>query len=77
MAYAVSFGCVEYPQESRELAIHYMGAFDAIGVREDTGVAIVESMGRSDAVVVPDPTILLPSEYYDSLATEGNGRGRR
>lgn len=77
VAYAVSFGCVEYPQEARELATHYMGAFDAIGVRENTGVAIVESMGRSDAVVVPDPTILLPSEYYDSLATEGGRRGGR
>ncbi len=77
VAYAVSFGCVNYPQEARELASQYMGSFEAIGVRENTGVSIVGSMGRDDTVVVPDPTILLPSEYYETLATEGHRRGRR
>ena len=70
VGYAVSFGCVSYPQAEKEVAARYIGAFDAVSVRENTGVDIVASMGRSDAVVMPDPTVLLPADYYEALAKE-------
>lgn len=72
VSYAVSFGCVEYPQDEGEIAARYIGDFERISVRENTGVEIVGSMGRNDAVVVPDPTILLPQSYYKALAAEWN-----
>lgn len=68
IGYALSFGVVEYPQKGIDVAKYYIENFDKISTREATGVKIVESMGRNDAVVVPDPTILLPSEEYEKLA---------
>lgn len=70
IGYAVSFGCVNYPQSALQVASSHIKKFDAIGVREHSGIDIVKSMGRSDALVVPDPTILMPSTYYLSLADE-------
>lgn len=72
VGYALSFGCTEYPERERKIAARYIGNFDSVSVRENTGVAIVSSMGRNDAVVMPDPTILLPSDYYRSLAEKWN-----
>lgn len=70
IGYALSFGCVTYPDEARKVASKYIGAFDRISVREASGVDIVKSMGRGDAEVVPDPTLLMKPQFYHSLAGE-------
>lgn len=70
IGYAVSFGVVEYPQECVEIAKPYMAKFDKISTRETTGVKIVKAMGRNDAVVVPDPTLLLSSTEYEKLEND-------
>lgn len=68
IGYALSFGCVTYPEKAREIAEEYIKDFDIISVREKTGVDIVKSMGRDDAIVVPDPTLLIESRFYHQLA---------
>ena len=70
IGYALSFGCVTYPDEARKVASKYIGAFDRISVREASGIDIVKSMGRDDAEVVPDPTLLMEPQFYHSLAGE-------
>lgn len=70
IGYALSFGCVGYPEEARRVASKYIGAFDSIGVRELSGIDIVKSMGRDDAEVVPDPTLLMLPEFYHTLADQ-------
>ncbi|MBQ8227220.1 MAG: polysaccharide pyruvyl transferase family protein [Bacteroidaceae bacterium] len=70
IGYALSFGCVEYPQKALPVASKYIKHFDAISVREESGVDIVKSMGRDDAVVVPDPTLLMTPSFYHHLADE-------
>lgn len=70
IGYALSFGCVKYPQECVEIAKPFMAKFDKISTRETTGVKIVKAMGRNDAVVVPDPTLLLSSTEYEKLAND-------
>jgi len=70
IGYALSFGCVEFPQKAVPIASKFLKHFDVISVREKTGVNIVKSMGRGDAVVVPDPTLLMPSSFYHQLADE-------
>lgn len=69
IGYALSFGCVKYPEKARQTAAKYIKDFDVITVRENTGIDIVKSMGRNDAVLVPDPTVLMPSGSYHELAT--------
>ena len=70
VGYALSFGCTEYPDNAKQVARSFLSKFDLVSVRENTGIDIVKSMGRSDAVVVPDPTLLLDSSVYQSLAAE-------
>lgn len=70
VGYALSFGCVTYPEDARKVAAKYIGAFDIISVREQSGINIVTSMGRNDAFVVPDPTLLMDSTFYNLLADE-------
>ena len=48
--------------------------FDAISVREDTGVDIFRNdLNRDDAVHVLDPTMLLDPTYYETLCEGVNG----
>lgn len=71
IGYAVNFGVVEYPQECVEIAKPFMAKFDKISTCETTGVKIVKAMGRNDALVVPDPTLLLSSIIeYEKLAND-------
>lgn len=70
IGYALSFGCITYPEKAREIAAKYIKNFDVISVRERTGIDIVRSMGRDDAVLVPDPTLLQQPQFYHALADE-------
>ena len=68
IGYALSFGCVTYPEDARKIASNYLKDFDIIGVRENTGIEIAKSMGRDDAIVVPDPTVLQIPDFYHDIA---------
>ena len=74
IGYALSFGCVAYPEDASEVAAPYVKAFDHLSVRETSGVGIVRSMGRKDIELVPDPTLLMNSDFYRSLAGEHRRR---
>ncbi len=67
VAYAVSFGCTEYPEKASAIAKKFIGGFQKIGVRESSGLEIVEKLGGTKPLLVPDPTFLLDSEYYYKL----------
>jgi hypothetical protein len=72
VAYAASFGLstVEIlPQELPECRA-CLKAFDAISVREESGVKVCkEILGRDDAKWVIDPTLLLDVEVYDAISS--------
>lgn len=70
IGYALSFGCVKYPQELLSIAAEYIKHFNIISVRECSGIDIVASMGRNDAVVAPDPTLLMDPKFYHHLADD-------
>lgn len=71
IAYAVSFGCTEYPDA---LSSHFKPVLDkfcAISVRENTGRTILKKMGYGNVEVLPDPTLLLQSCEYDRFIDAG------
>lgn len=72
IAYAVSFGCTDYPASALPLAKKLIHNFDIIGVRESSGIEIVKSLGRNDAVKVPDPTLLLSDNVYYKLSEKSD-----
>lgn len=71
LGYAVSFGCDEYPETAMPLAKHWVKVFDAIGVREQTGLQILEHLSYDGPkVILPDPTLLLGKTIFDYLKLE-------
>lgn len=72
IAYAASFGRKSLqPFEIKDYR-RCLAEYSAIGVREDTGVGICQSLGLDSAVFVPDPTILLKPENWRALSDGHN-----
>ena len=67
IGYAISFGCEVYPKDALNFAEKYIENFNAISVRENSGIKIVESLGYNNPFVMPDPTLLLTSKRYNQL----------
>jgi hypothetical protein len=66
-SYAASFGVSEIPGNLKDYYSKHLKSFEKISVREEDGKRIVEELtGRHDIVVVPDPTMLLAREDWDS-----------
>ena len=69
IAYAISFGLdkLNYSDELKATCKKLITNFDAISVREDSGVKICKEEFDVDAIQVLDPTLLLKKEDYLSL----------
>ena len=68
IAYAPSMGGItnfspEYEAQMKRL-IHRL---DFVGMREQSGVEVCKRLGRTDAVQVVDPTLLLDTKDYDKI----------
>ena len=74
IAYAPSFGLDswEAPEELLPEVERLLAAFDAVSVRERSGVELCQRLlHRSDAVQVLDPTLLLAPTDYEALIARG------
>ena len=68
IGYAISFGCNNYPQEALSYAKKWINNFDKIGVREITGLSILDQMGyKGIKTLVPDPTILYGTKLFNDI----------
>lgn len=65
VAYASSFGVSEIPGFQRKATGAYLDRFYKIGVREQKGKEIVDSLSSKSAQVVADPTLLLTREEWE------------
>lgn len=73
ISYAASFGKSqwEYPKIKEEVKI-LLNDFDAISVREDSGVVLCKNeFGINDAIHVVDPTLLINKDFYNKFVTKG------
>lgn len=68
IAYAVSFGRTKFAnrKEKKDFASS-LKTFDAIGVRESSGIEMCSSIGFNAVRLVPDPTFLLTKEQWLAL----------
>ncbi len=70
VAYAASFGTDnlnEYSKAEIGLASEYIKLFNAVSVREETGIQLCRDYLKTDAVHVLDPTMLLDKNDYLKL----------
>lgn len=72
IAYAASFGVQDSPISARWLdeCIRLAGRFDALSVREDSGVTLMQEVFGLQAKHVLDPTMLLEREDYRLLVSK-------
>ncbi len=72
LAYAASFGVdkCEFSEEQLSKVRHYLKSFDAISVRELSGIRLCEESMGQKAKLVLDPTLLLQWEDYSTLITK-------
>lgn len=72
ISYAASIGhsdCSTLTPKWQHILADKMKAMDAISVREQSGVELVRQLcGRTDAVCVADPTLLVGRAHYERLA---------
>lgn len=64
VSYAASFGKTKLEPYLKGVFKEYIAKFDAVSVREKTGVDIVKSTAKLDSVHVLDPTMLLDKSDY-------------
>lgn len=76
VAYAASFGLPEMEYDEAELVrlSDLYRQFDAVSVREESGLDILKRHGWNEpqAELVLDPTMLLPKAHYQELIENGN-----
>ncbi len=75
ITYASSFGMPKFTISDPELKAYVKYAanrLDAISVREDSGVSIMETEFGRKVTRVLDPVFLLPPEKYHQLSSEGS-----
>lgn len=70
ITYATSFGSWvnHFPEREKEL-LPWIKQFDALSMREESGMGMLKSKGLKCEWVL-DPTLLLEREYYDKIARE-------
>lgn len=64
ISYAASFGRKDIEKKMVDIISPWIISMDYISLREQSGKDICKRIGRNDAVVVPDPTLLLDSNEY-------------
>lgn len=72
LSYAASFGCKEweYTEEQELMCAKLAKRFDAISVREASGVNLCKEHFEVDATLVLDPTLLLDKEDYCKICND-------
>lgn len=70
-AYAASFGRTDFTPQTLETYRRMLSCYDAIAVREDSAVSLLERMGIRCAGQVLDPTLLLTGDEWAKFITRG------
>lgn len=70
IAFAPSFGGVKFDFYGKYKIKKHLKSFNLVSCRENDGVDLCKSLGRYDAKLFPDPTLLHSSEFYDKLVIE-------
>ena len=70
IAFSASFGIQELPQDHIQMAKELLSKYDAISVREESGLKILQQLGIRNAQQVLDPTLVVDNGFWDKLASD-------
>ena len=69
-AFCSSFGKTKLSEEEKKQASPLLDRLEYISVRESTALPVLESMGIKNGIHLLDPTLLLPSAFWDRIAAK-------
>lgn len=69
ISYAASIGSKDIPEELRPIYKELLGRYRHIGVRENSGVEVIDRVVGKQAVTVLDPTLLLNRDEWNKIAS--------
>lgn len=64
IAYAASIGLPKIPEEKKEYFRKNISGFDYLSVREEGAVKIIKELTGQEALLLPDPTLVLTPEEW-------------
>ncbi len=67
ISYAASFGATSFPSGYAERCGAALRRFDALSVRELSGIQLVRQLANREAALVLDPTLLAPRALWNKL----------
>lgn len=71
ISYSSSFSCNEIPDEYKQKYIKYLKRYSALSVRERNGIDLIDTLiGRKDAKLVADPTLLIGRRHWEELSNK-------
>lgn len=68
ISYAASFGRSELLEEEKDEVARSLRSFNAISLRESSGISVLEKMGITGGIVIHDPVMLCGRALFDELA---------
>lgn len=71
VSYGASFGTKDFNAEYSVMLKTCLPKFDALSVREESGVATIKNIAGIDSLLVLDPTLLLDADEYRPLMAGG------
>jgi len=81
ISYAASFGTDKwlFTEEQSKRCKEFIQKFDAVSVRENSGIELCNKYFNKDSICVLDPTLLVDKEVYMSLCSEmeSNNEGNK
>lgn len=77
IAYSSSFAVKEIPEELREVYTKALSDYDALSLREQSGVELAERLTGKPATLCCDPTILLTREEWAKFAEKAKRKIRK
>ena len=70
IAFAPSFGGLNPNFYVRCKIRKYIESFDFVSCRENSGVELCRALGRDDACLFPDPTMMHRADFYDAVVSQ-------
>lgn len=68
IAYAPSFGISQIDKKDEKMYSDFLGKFDFISCRENSGCKIINTLTSKKAQVVLDPTLMVERDVWDNLS---------
>lgn len=70
IAFSASFGKDSLADDEKAEVKELLSSYDAISIRESSGVKIVKDLGFDNAVHILDPTMVIEPKYWHELSEE-------